>query len=208
MSNRARGICLRVSSIFVLLIIWWVAAILMDDVEVLPGPVLIFTTIWSNLIGVGPEGKSPYFHMGVTLARTFIAFGAAMLAGIGIGLTMGLRKTFEHSLMALIPLLLTMPTILMVFLAVLWFGFTEVGSLVAVVGVVTPFVSVNMFEGLISRVPLPTKYLHGPVGCFADKSVCPIVCHGNLIGNCHMILLIQIPCSFVDEISHHFCFGM
>ncbi len=147
MSTRARGICLRVGSIVVMLIIWWAAAILMDDVEVLPGPVLIAKTIWTNLWSLGPEGKSPYFHMGITLGRTFIAFAAAMLAGIGIGLTMGLRKLFEHSLMALIPLLLTMPTILMVFLAVLWFGFNEIGSLVAVVGVVTPFVAVNMFEG-------------------------------------------------------------
>ena len=147
MSTRARGICLRVGSIVVMLIIWWAAAILMADVEVLPGPVLIAKTIWTNLWSLGPEGKSPYFHMGVTLGRTFIAFAAAMMAGIGIGLTMGLRKLFEHSLMALIPLVLTMPTILMVFLAVLWFGFNEVGSLVAVVGVVTPFVAVNMFEG-------------------------------------------------------------
>ena len=147
MSDRARGIFLRTGSIFVLVIIWWVAAILMADVEILPGPMLIATTIWTNLWSLGPEGKSPYFHIGVTLSRTFIAFAAAMMAGIGIGLTMGLRKTFEHSLMALIPLLLTMPTILMVFLAVLWFGFTEIGSLVAVVAVVTPFVSVNMFEG-------------------------------------------------------------
>ncbi len=147
MSSRARGISLRVGSIFVMLVIWWIAAILMDDVEVLPGPVLIATTIGNNLVTLGPEGKSAYFHIGVTLARTFVAFAAAMLAGIGIGLTMGLRKTFEHSLMALIPLLLTMPTILMVFLAVLWFGYTEIGSLVAVVAVVTPFVAVNMFEG-------------------------------------------------------------
>ncbi len=147
MSSRAKGIGLRVGSIFVMLFIWWVAAILMNDVEVLPGPVLIAATIWSNLWSLGPEGKTAYFHIGVTLSRTFIAFAAAMLAGIGIGLTMGLRKTFEHSLMALIPLLLTMPTILMVFLAVLWFGYSEVGSLVAVVGVVTPFVAVNMFEG-------------------------------------------------------------
>ncbi len=147
MSSRAKGIGLRVSSIFVLIAIWWVAAIMMNDVEVLPGPALIAATIWTNLWSLGPEGKSPYFHMGITLTRTFIAFAAAMLAGIGIGLTMGLRKTFEHSLMAMIPLLLTMPTILMVFLAVLWFGYTEVGSLVAVVGVVTPFVAVNMFEG-------------------------------------------------------------
>jgi NitT/TauT family transport system permease protein len=130
-----------------MIFIWWVTAIWMNDVEVLPGPALIASTILSNLVSLGPEGKSPYFHIGITLTRTFIAFAAAMLAGIGIGLTMGLRKTFEHSLMALIPLMLTMPTILMVFLAVLWFGFNEVGSLVAVIGVVTPFVAVNMFEG-------------------------------------------------------------
>ena len=35
----------------------------------------------------------------------------------------------------------------MVFLAVLWFGFSETGSLVAVMAVVTPFVTVNMAEG-------------------------------------------------------------
>jgi NitT/TauT family transport system permease protein len=119
----------------------------MDDPEVLPGPVVIATTIASNLVSPGPEGKSAYFHIGITLGRILIAFAAAMLAGIGIGLTMGLRRIFENSLMALIPLMLTMPTILMVFLATLWFGFSEVGSLVAVMGVVTPFVAVNMYEG-------------------------------------------------------------
>ena len=78
MSDRARGFCLRVGSIFVLVVIWWAAAILMADVEVLPGPVLIATTIWANLLGVGPEGKTPYFHMGITLGRTFAAFAAAI----------------------------------------------------------------------------------------------------------------------------------
>ena len=147
MSDRATAISLRIGSIFVLLFIWWIAAIWMADVEVLPGPMLIANTIAYNLVTDGPEGKSTYFHVGVTLARTFLTFAAAMLLGIAIGLTMGLRRVFESSLMALLPLMLTMPTILMVFLAVLWFGFTEVGSLIAVVGVVTPFVAVNIFQG-------------------------------------------------------------
>ena len=43
--------------------------------------------------------------------------------------------------------MLTMPTILMVFLAIMWFGFSEAGGLVAVMAVVTPFVAVNMYEG-------------------------------------------------------------
>jgi NitT/TauT family transport system permease protein len=119
----------------------------MDDPEVLPEPLLIGKTILTNLVTLGPEGHSAYFHIGITLLRITVTFAAAMLAGIGIGLTMGLRKVFENSLMAIIPLMLTMPTILMVFLSVIWFGFSEVGSLVAVVAVVTPFVTVNMCEG-------------------------------------------------------------
>jgi NitT/TauT family transport system permease protein len=43
--------------------------------------------------------------------------------------------------------MLTIPTILMVFLAVMWFGFSEAGGLVAVMAVVTPYVAVNIFEG-------------------------------------------------------------
>ncbi|MDC0033543.1 ABC transporter permease subunit [Alphaproteobacteria bacterium] len=147
MSSRAQAISLRIGSIFVLLILWWIVALLMADPEILPGPVLIGNTIAYNLVVDGPEGKSAYFHVGITLGRTFLTFGAAMLLGIAIGLTMGLRRVIEHSLMALLPLMLTMPTILMVFLAVLWFGFTEIGSLIAVVGVVTPFVAVNIFQG-------------------------------------------------------------
>jgi len=147
MPERTKSILLRVSSILFLVAVWWVAAVFMGDAEVLPGPVIIGKVILTNLVTVGPEGKSAYFHIGITLGRIFFTFLVAMLLGIAIGLAMGLRKVFEHSLMALIPLALTMPTILMVFLAVLWFGFNEIGSLVAVVGVVTPFVAVNMFEG-------------------------------------------------------------
>jgi NitT/TauT family transport system permease protein len=60
---------------------------------------------------------------------------------------MGLNRIVERSLLSVIPLMLTMPTILMVFLAVMWFGFSEAGGLVAVMAVVTPYVAVNMFEG-------------------------------------------------------------
>jgi NitT/TauT family transport system permease protein len=81
------------------------------------------------------------------LARIFAAFAAAMLAGIAIGLTMGLSRVVERSLLAVIPLMLTMPTILMVFLAVMWFGYSEAGGLIAVMAVVTPYVAVNIFEG-------------------------------------------------------------
>jgi len=137
---------MRVSSIGILILSWWVVSLFAAP-EILPSPVAIGRTMFEILVGRGPEGKSAFFHIGITLLRIVIAFGAAMLAGVGLGLAMGLRKIVEYSLLSLIPLLLTIPTILMVFLAVLWFGFSEVGSLVAVMAVVTPFVTVNVAEG-------------------------------------------------------------
>ena len=119
----------------------------MGDPKVLPGPLLIAGTIAHNLTHRGPEGTSAYFDIAVTLARIFIAFSASMLAGLGIGLAMGMNRLCERALLPLLPLLLTTPTILMVFLAVMWFGYSEAGGLVAVLIVVTPYVAVNMYEG-------------------------------------------------------------
>ncbi len=147
MALRLRGIALRGGSILLLILLWWAAARLMHDRDVLPGPGVILHTIVKDLGTPGPEGRSAYFDIGITLARIFIAFFVAMLAGTGLGLAMGLSRICERSLLAMIPLMLTMPTILMVFLAVLWFGFSEAGGLVAVMAVVTPYVTVNIFEG-------------------------------------------------------------
>jgi NitT/TauT family transport system permease protein len=147
MSSHLKSIGLRVASIVVLLVLWWAASALMNDPEVLPGPLAIAQTIVADFKTPGPEGESAYFDVGITLARVFITFSASMVAGIGIGLAMGLNRLCERSLLALIPLMLTMPTILMVFLAIMWFGFSEAGALVAVMAVVTPFIAVNIFEG-------------------------------------------------------------
>jgi len=147
MASTLKSIGLRVASILVLVLIWWAASWLMNDPEVMPSPAAIGETIAKDLSTEGPEDKSAYFHIGITLARIFSAFIASMLAGIAIGLAMGLSRTLERALLAVIPLMLTIPTILMVFLAVMWFGYGEAGGLIAVMAVVTPYVTVNIFEG-------------------------------------------------------------
>lgn len=147
MTARLKIAGLRAASIVVLILLWWAASLAIYDAEVLPGPAAVARTIVVDFQRPGPEGESAYFDVGVTLARIFIAFAASMIAGTGIGLAMGLNRTCERSLVALIPLLLTTPTILVVFLAIMWFGYSESGSLVAVMAVVAPYVAVNMYEG-------------------------------------------------------------
>lgn len=153
MKREARAVALRVSSILLLILLWWAGARLMHDPDVLPGPAAIARAILHDLTTPGPEGQSGFFQIGITLARIFIAFLAAMLLGTGIGLAMGLSRLLERSLLAVMPLALTMPTILMVFLAVMWFGYSEAGGLVAVLVVVTPYVAVNIHEGAKAMDP-------------------------------------------------------
>jgi len=130
-----------------LILLWWLAAALIHDPEILPGPWAVARDIAIILSTAGPEGESSWFDIGVTLARIVVAFLAAMLAGIALGLAMVLSRGFDRWMQAIIPALLTLPTILMVFLAVLWFGFSEGGGLIAVVVLVTPYVAVNIAEG-------------------------------------------------------------
>ena len=147
MALQLKTIALRTGSILALLLLWWTASAAMKDPQVLPGPLAVAQTIIADFKTPGPEGESAYFDVGITLARIFITFCASMVAGIGIGLAMGVNRIFERSLLTLIPLMMTMPTILMVFLAIMWFGYSEAGGLVAVMVVVTPLVAVNMYEG-------------------------------------------------------------
>ncbi len=139
-------IYLRFGSILAILLVWWLGSLLSSP-EILPGPLLVGRTMAMNMVTPGPEGKMVYFHVGITLVRIVFTFGVAMLVGGGLGLAMGLQKTIEQSMLSMIPLFLTIPTLLMVFLAVIWFGFSEIGSLIAVMAVVTPFVTVHMWQG-------------------------------------------------------------
>jgi NitT/TauT family transport system permease protein len=137
---------LRIVSIISFLALWWLGSELSSP-RILPGPVAIGETIIENFVTPGPEGKTAVFHIAITLARIFVTFSIAMLAGIAIGLVMGLKPRVELAVGYLIPVALTIPTLLAVFLCVLWFGFSEAGGLFAVVLTVTPFVIVNMLAG-------------------------------------------------------------
>lgn len=145
--SRTAGTALRTASILLLLLLWWVAARLVHDPQILPGPLAIARTIGHDLATPAPQGKSAFFQIGITLARIFVGFFASMVLGTGIGLAMGLSRGFDRSMRTILPLTLTMPTILVVFLAVLWFGYSEAGGLAAVMAVVTPYVAVNIAEG-------------------------------------------------------------
>ena len=137
---------LRLLSILTFLGVWWLGSQLSSP-KILPAPLAIGRTIVENFMVPGPEDTTALFHITITLVRIAVAFTVAMLAGIAIGLIMGLRRKVELALGFLIPVSLTIPTLLAVFLCVVWFGYSEAGGLLAVIMTVTPFVTVNMLAG-------------------------------------------------------------
>jgi NitT/TauT family transport system permease protein len=142
----SKATALRWLSILSFLALWWLGA-RFSTPEILPGPLAIGKTIISNFAAPGPEEGSAWFHVGITLARILFTFAVAMALGIAFGLMMGLRRTVELAFGYWIPLALTIPTLLAVFLCVMWFGYSEAGGLFAVIVTVTPFVTVNMLAG-------------------------------------------------------------
>src|SRR5262249_26137159 len=79
MIRSARSVGFRAGSVIILVLLWWIAAKLMHDPEVLPGPAAIAVTITEDFVDPGPTGHSATFHIALTLARIFAAFAASML---------------------------------------------------------------------------------------------------------------------------------
>ena len=108
----------------------------------LPGPLVLLDRVWL----VYGEAAT-YLVLGQTMLRIVEGLVLSMVIGTTIGLMMGLRHTFEAFLDSWIMVLLTFPAICWAFLAVLWFGLSEVAPILTIVLIVFPFVSMNVWEG-------------------------------------------------------------
>src|SRR5690606_2161018 len=69
-------------------------------------------------------------------------------------------------------------------------------------------VSVDVLERLVPRVANATVDLDRPVRGIAREPVRPIVTHGDLIADLHMVLVIELPRRLADEIAYEFGFGV
>src|SRR5262249_57100935 len=110
MTSSVHSVGLRAGSVVALLLLWWIAAKLMHDPDVLPSPAAIAVTIAEDFVDPGPTGHSATFHVALTLARIFAAFAASMLAGIAIRLSIGRNRVVGGAPPALRPLTLPLPT--------------------------------------------------------------------------------------------------
>ncbi len=108
----------------------------------MPGPLVLL----DRMIEV--YGDPASFHVvWVTLVRIFEGLVICMLIGTALGLLMGRERNIEAFFDSWIMVLLTFPAICWAFLAVLWFGLSDIGPILTIILIVFPFVTMNIWEG-------------------------------------------------------------
>ena len=135
------SISLRIFSFLLIIVIWEVAALLVQS-RVLPSPLVVFEIFWRELF----FGEMLY-HLGITLWRVVIAFFIAMIVGTGLGIVMGARKNINLILDGWHILLLNTPALVTIILCYVWFGLNEVAAVTAVALNKIPNVVVTVREG-------------------------------------------------------------
>jgi NitT/TauT family transport system permease protein len=132
---------LRLASLVLLVAIWWVAS-LFAGAQMLPGP----ERVLGKIIQEARTGEL-FFQVGVTLLRVLFAFTLAMVVGTAIGLLMGRFKLVDRLGDPWLIVLLNLPALVIIVLAFIWGGLTEIAAVLAVALNKLPNAVVTVREG-------------------------------------------------------------
>jgi NitT/TauT family transport system permease protein len=131
----------RIYSLAALIAIWALASALAQS-RLLPGPLMIATTILAEI----RSGELPY-QIGCTLARVIVSFAIAMVLGIIAGYAMGRSRTIDRYTDSWLVVLLNMPALVTIIFAYIWIGLNETAAILAVAANKLPNVIVVVREG-------------------------------------------------------------
>ncbi len=129
-------------SIALLLLVWYLGALIADDPRRLPTPFQVFAQIVAETV----KGDLPY-HLGITLARVIASFVVAMTIGTAIGFAMGRMQFVDQIGHPWLVFFLNMPALVIIVLCYIWIGLVETAVVVAVALNKIPNVVVNVREG-------------------------------------------------------------
>ena len=146
--DRTRRIVLEVVvPILAMIALWDALAIVLGDPNTLPRPVMTFERTVTVATTEDFHGLTGIDHLQYSLRRAVLASLLALAASVAVGVLMTTSRPFEKGLSSLLPFAMTIPTVVIILLSMVWFGFNERGVIIAVVIASTPFGIVNMWQG-------------------------------------------------------------
>ncbi|MFQ5913421.1 MAG: ABC transporter permease [Nitrospinota bacterium] len=118
---RRRGRFVQIGTVAGVLLLWeGIVRLFAIEPIFLPSVSLILKTFWNMVL----DGTLPWNTM-VTVLRILTGFFAAAVAGVGVGIVMGMSRTFQNICDPLIAALYPLPKITLIPLLIIWLGSGE-----------------------------------------------------------------------------------
>jgi len=141
--NKFKKILLSTTGFLVVLLIWIYYSRQMNPL-ILPSPLQTFNAF----IDIYQSGNL-FNNLFITIRRTIIGYGAALIIGFMIALILNKSNTLYTITRPIITVIQTTPPVIWLALAVIWFGIADNLTPVFLIFIVTlPIIFVNIFEGL------------------------------------------------------------
>jgi NitT/TauT family transport system permease protein len=140
--NKRKRLALLVAGWAVLLTIWQVAAYYLPF-GTLPNPIEVSVEMW-EIVASGAL-VSDFF---ASVLKTFAGFGVAVLIGAPVGYLMGRFKYWRAFFHDGVTVAGTIPALTYAVLSLIIFGLSNMGPVLAVALVSTPYVAINVAEGI------------------------------------------------------------
>ena len=131
----------RLASLALLVLAWFIGSWLAGP-QMLPAPTTVL-----NAIVVEARSGELFLQLGITLARVFVAFTLAMTVGSAIGLLMGRIGLVDRFGDSWLVVLLNLPALVIIVLAYMWGGLSEIAAILAVAINKLPTAVVTVREG-------------------------------------------------------------
>jgi NitT/TauT family transport system permease protein len=137
---------------FVVLGIWYLIYYTIDS-RIFPSPQQVAVFMWEEItltsgVRYSSVAENLYVQFGITLLRLTIGFFIALILGTIIGLAMGVSKKVDAFFHDWVMGILAMTALVYALFLGIALGFTNLGPILAVVIAGTPFVIINIREGV------------------------------------------------------------
>jgi NitT/TauT family transport system permease protein len=132
---------MRLLSVAVFLVTWWIVSALMGSAKLPPPPDVLQAMLTEARTG------ALFLNLGVTLARVTLSFVLAMALGTAIGYWMGRHRLADRLGDPWLIILLNLPALVVIVLAYIWAGLTEAAAITAIAINKLPTAVVTLREG-------------------------------------------------------------
>ncbi|MBS0449272.1 MAG: ABC transporter permease subunit [Proteobacteria bacterium] len=113
----------------------------------LPAPGSVWDT-FLTLMKSGYQGKSLWYHIGISLFRFGIGFALTVVLAVPLGLWMGMNETVKAVLDPPIEITRPMPKLALLPLLIIWFGIGEVAKIVIIMLALFPILSISAMQAV------------------------------------------------------------